>query len=89
MIFFIISIILLLFSIFLFIKTKNKIDNNNKIKEEEKKIQERINQKLDEEKKIDDQISSISKRLHNYQEILNNQKNIFDNSLSQYTELLD
>lgn len=89
MIFFIISIMLLLFSIFLFIKTKNKIDNNNKIKEEEKKIQERINQKLDEEKKIDDQISSISKRLHDYQETLNNQKNIFDNSLSQYTELLD
>lgn len=89
MIFFIISIILLLFSIFLFIKTKNKIDNNNKIKEEEKKIQERINQKLDEEKRIDDQISNISKRLHDYQGTLNNQKNIFDNSLSQYTELLD
>lgn len=89
MIFFIISIILLLFSIFLFIKTKNKIDNNNKIKEEEKKIQERINQKLDEEKKIDDQISSISKKLHDYQDTLNNQKNIFNNSLSQYAELLD
>ena len=84
MVFFIINII-----IFLHVKVKNRINSNNKIKEEEKTIQERINKKLDEEKKIDDQISNISKRLHDYQDTLNNQKNIFDSSLSQYTELLD
>ena len=89
MAFFIINIIILFISIFLFIKVKNRINSNNKIKEEEKTIQERINKKLDEEKKIDDQISNISKRLHDYQDTLNNQKNIFDSSLSQYTELLD
>lgn len=89
MVFFIINIIILFISIFLLVKVKNRINSNNKIKEEEKTIQERINKKLDEEKKIDDQISNISKRLHDYQDTLNNQKNIFDNSLSQYTELLD
>ena len=89
MVFFIINNIILFISIFLLVKVKNTINSNNKIKEEEKTIQERINKKLDEEKKIDDQISNISKRLHDYQDTLNNQKNIFDNSLSQYTELLD
>lgn len=89
MVFFIINIIILFISIFLLVKVKNRINSNNKIKEEEKTIQERINKKLDEEKKIDDQISNISKRLHDYQDTLNNQKNIFDSSLSQYTELLD
>ena len=89
MVFFIINIIILFISIFLLVKVKNRINSNNKIKEEEKIIKERINKKLDEEKKIDDQISSISKRLHDYQDTLNNQKNIFDSSLSQYTELLD
>lgn len=89
MVFFIINIIILFISIFLLVKVKNRINSNNKIKEEEKTIQERINKKLDEEKKIDDQISNISKRLHDYQDTLNNQKNIFDSSLSQYAELLD
>lgn len=89
MVFFIINVIILFISIFLLVKVKNRINSNNKIKEEEKIIQERINKKLDEEKKIDDQISNISKRLHDYQDTLNNQKNIFDSSLSQYTELLD
>ena len=89
MVFFIINIIILFISIFLLVKVKNRINSNNKIKEEEKTIQERINKKLDEEKKIDDQISNISRRLHDYQDTLNNQKNIFDSSLSQYTELLD
>ena len=89
MVFFIINIIILFISIILLVKVKNRINSNNKIKEEEKTIQERINKKLDEKKKIDDQISNISKRLHDYQDTLNNQKNIFDSSLSQYTELLD
>lgn len=89
MVFFIINIIILFISIFLLVKVKNRINNNNKIEEEEKTIQERINKKLDEEKKIDNQISNISKRLCDYQDTLNNQKNIFDNSLSQYTDLLD
>ena len=89
MIFFIIGIILLLISIFLFIKTKNKINNNNELEKEEKEIQIRIDKKITEEKNLQDKVKSIKDRLEDMQNIIDNHKGIFKDSLSNFTNLLD
>lgn len=89
MIFFIISIILLSFSIFLFIKTKDKVNNNSKLEKEEKEIQERIDKKRAEEQYAQDKIKKIKDCLDSMQTALNNQKVSFKESLSSYTNLLD
>lgn len=89
MIFFIISIILLLFSIFLFIKTKDKVNNNSKLEKEEKEIQERIDKKRIEEQYAQDKIKKVKDCLDSMQTALNNQKVSFKESLSSYTNLLD
>ena len=86
---FLLSIILLLISIYLFIKTKKKIDNNKEIEKQEQEIQQRIQQlKNDYLNNVKEQERYIND-LQKWKDILEENKEGFNDALSQYSDILE
>lgn len=86
---FLISLILLSISIFLFLKTKEKVNNNKEIEKEEQEIKERILKLKTEYLKDVEEKERYVKDLEQWKEVLENNKETMEDSLSQYIDLLE
>lgn len=89
MIFFIISLILFIISIILFIKTKDKVNSNNKIEKEKELLIDEIKEKNNEIKTLDNNLSLLQSKINLSQAWLNDQKINLNESFSSYIEILE
>lgn len=89
MIFFIIDLILFIISIILFIKTKDKVNNNNKIKKEKELLINEIEEKNNKIKTLDNDLSLLQSKINLSQAWLNDQKINLNESFSSYMEILE
>lgn len=64
MIFFIIGLILFIISIILFIKTKDKVNSNNKIEKEKELLIDEIKEKNNEIKTLDNDLSLLQSKIN-------------------------
>lgn len=89
MIFFIIGLILFIISIILFIKTKDKVNSNNKIEKEKELLIDEIKEKNNEIKTLDNDLSLLQSKINLSQAWLNDQKINLNESFSSYIEILE
>lgn len=89
MVFFIIGLILFIISIILFIKTKDKINNNNKIEKEKELLIDEIKEKNNEIKTLDSDLSLLQSKINLSQAWLDDQKINLNESFSSYVEILE
>lgn len=89
MIFFIIGLILFIISIILFIKTKDKVNNNNKIEKEKELLIDEIKEKNNEIKTLDNDLSLLQSKINLSQAWLDDQKINLNESFSSYVEILE
>lgn len=89
MIFFIIGLILFIISIILFIKTKDKVNSNNKIEKEKELLIDEIKEKNNEIKTLDNNLSLLQSKINLSQAWLNDQKINLNESFSSYIEILE
>ena len=89
MVFFIIGLILFIISIILFIKTKDKINNNNKIEKEKELLIDEIKEKNNEIKTLDSDLSLLQSKINLSQAWLDDQKINLNESFSSYVETLE
>lgn len=89
MIFFIIGLILFIISIILFIKTKDKVNSNNKIEKEKELLIDEIKEKNNEIKTLDNNLSLLQSKISLSQAWLNDQKINLNESFSSYIEILE
>lgn len=89
MIFFIIGLILFIISIILFIKTKDKVNNNNKIEKEKELLIDEIKEKNNEIKTLDNDLSLLQSKISLSQAWLDDQKINLNESFSSYVEILE
>lgn len=89
MIFFIIGLILFIISIILFIKTKDKVNSNNKIEKEKELLIDEIKEKNNEIKTLDNDLSLLQSKISLSQAWLDDQKINLNESFSSYVEILE
>ena len=89
MIFFIIGLILFIISIILFIKTKDKVNSNNKIEKEKELLIDEIKEKSNEIKTLDNDLSLLQSKISLSQAWLDDQKINLNESFSSYVEILE
>ena len=89
MIFFIIGLILFIISIILFIKTKDKVNSNNKIEKEKELLIDEIKEKNNEIKTLDNDLSLLQSKISLSQAWLDDQKINLNESFSSYAEILE
>lgn len=89
MIFFIIGLILFIISIILFIKTKDKVNSNNKIEKEKELLIDEIKEKNNEIKTLDNDLSLLQSKINLSQAWLDDQKINLNESFSSYVEILE
>lgn len=89
MIFFIIGLILFIISIVLFIKTKDKVNSNNKIEKEKELLIDEIKEKNNEIKTLDNDLSLLQSKISLSQAWLDDQKINLNESFSSYAEILE
>ena len=89
MIFFIIGLILFIISIILFIKTKDKVNSNNKIEKEKELLIDEIEEKNNEIKTLDNDLSLLQSKISLSQAWLDDQKINLNESFSSYVEILE
>lgn len=89
MIFFIIGLILFIISIILFIKTKDKVNSNNKIEKEKELLIDEIKEKNNEIKTLDNDLSLLQSKISLSQAWLDDQKINLNESFSSYVKILE
>lgn len=86
---FFISVILLLISIFLFIKTKEKVNNNKELEEKEEKLKEKIESLNHQYREKSIAENMLTEKLNMLGKTIQINKETMNNSLTQYIDLLE